>query len=212
MKLLLFSDLHCDTAAARNLVALSAKTDIAIGAGDFANGRQRLALTLDILRDLSCPAVYVPGNNESLEELTEACRDHPRTHVLHGTGITLNGLDIFGLGGAVPVTPFGSWSYDFSEEQAAELLRDFPAGGILVSHSPPFGLLDMASNGKHLGSQAVRKIVDERLPRLVVCGHIHASGGKQFQNGPTLVVNAGPAGMMVEMTGWNDQLGMTNDQ
>ena len=68
----------------------------------------------------------VAGNNESTAELAAACNDWPAATVLHGSSVTLAGQTFFGLGGGVPVTPFGSWSYDFSEEQAAELLRPCP--------------------------------------------------------------------------------------
>ena len=40
MRLLLFSDLHADTAAARRLLALAAQADVLVGAGDFGNLRR----------------------------------------------------------------------------------------------------------------------------------------------------------------------------
>ena len=42
--------------------------------------------------------------------------------MLHGSAVAIAGVTFFGLGGGVPVTPFGAWSYDFTEEQAANLL------------------------------------------------------------------------------------------
>ena len=54
------------------------------------------------------------------------------------------------------MTPFGPWSYDFTEEQAAELLAGCPRGCVLVSHSPPKGTVDVDSRGRSLGSVAVR--------------------------------------------------------
>jgi Icc-related predicted phosphoesterase len=107
----------------------------------------------------------------------------------------LDGVSFFGLGGAAPVTPFGSWSYDFSEDQARALLAGCPAGGVLVSHSPPHGLLDTDSSGRHLGSLAVRESIDQQQPVLVVCGHIHGSAGQQARLGRTTVINAGPQGV-----------------
>jgi hypothetical protein len=92
---------------------------------------------LDVVRDIDKPASLVAANNESTEELAEACRDWPQAHVLHGSGATIDGVEFFGLGGGVPVTPFGAWSYDFTEEQATELLSGCPKGCVLVSHSPP---------------------------------------------------------------------------
>ena len=174
----------------------SARTaDIVIGAGDFGNLRRQLPVCIDILRAIDKPAVLVAGNNESTEELIDACRNWPSAHVLHGSGITLAGVTFFGLGGGVPVTPFGSWSYDFTEEQAAELLSGCLAGGVLVSHSPPQGAVDVSSRGQSLGSVAVRQTVQRQRPILVVCGHIHACAGQQAMLGGTPVVNAGPQGI-----------------
>ena len=199
MKLLLFSDLHCDASAARDLVRRSAGVDVAIGAGDFGSGRRGVAVCIDVLRDLQCPAVVVPGNNESLDELRAACVGWETVHVLHGTGVEIAGRPFFGLGGGIPVTPFGDWSYDFTEDEAAELLKDFPAGGVLVTHSPPKGVLDIDAHGKSRGSTTVRDLLASKKPALVVCGHIHACGGRTEKVGDTLVVNAGPAGVVIQL-------------
>src|SRR5438270_13530255 len=128
MKLLLFSDLHADAAAARRLVERARAADVVVGAGDLGNLRRHLRTSLDILRAIDRPAVLVAGNNESTEELAEACRDWPAARVLHGSGTRVAGVEFFGLGGGVPVTPFGAWSYDFTEEQAAALLAGCPDG------------------------------------------------------------------------------------
>src|SRR5205085_59732 len=82
--------------------------------------------------DTGKPAVLVPGNNESADELAAACRGWPGCHVLHGTAAVVNGVPFFGVGGGIPVTPFGSWSYDFDERQGAALLAAAPAGCVLV--------------------------------------------------------------------------------
>jgi Icc-related predicted phosphoesterase len=195
MKLLLFSDLHADAHAARQLAARAPAFDVLVGAGDFGNVRQDVGVCIDVLRRVNVPAVLVPGNNESAEELTEACRDWPRAVVLHGTAATVAGVTFFGLGGGVPVTPFGAWSFDLTEKEAGSLLAGCPAGCVLVSHSPPRGAVDVSSRGQSLGSMAVRATVEHVRPRLVVCGHIHACAGRREQVGPTPVVNAGPGGV-----------------
>src|SRR5262245_18329711 len=177
MKLLLFSDLHCSMSAAHRMVELARGVDVAVGAGDFGQVRRRVDVCIEVLKDLPCPTVVVPGNNESLSELRAACDGWIGVHVLHGSGVTLGGVDFLGLGGGVPVTPFGDWSWDFSEAEAADLLKGFPAGGVLVSHSPPKGSLDTDSGGASRGSTAVRDAIVSKHPVLVVCGHIHACGG-----------------------------------
>lgn len=199
MRLLLFSDLHCDIRAAQALVERAKNVDVAIGAGDFAQVRRRVSACIDVLREMPCSTVVVPGNNESLDELRAACEGWSGVHVLHGGGITINGINFYGLGGGVPITPFGSWSFDFSEEEAAALLKDFPAGGVLVSHSPPKGCLDVDGGGSSRGSTAVRDLILNKRPALVVCGHIHACWGRTEMLGETTVLNAGPKGITFEL-------------
>lgn len=199
MKLLLFSDLHTDAASARRLVELAHGVDILVGAGDFASVRRNIRVCIDVLRAVDKPAVLVAGNNESTDELVEACRGWSQAHVLHGQGVTISGLSFFGLGAGVPVTPFGAWSYDLTEEQARTLLKDCPPGCVLVSHSPPKGAVDVSSRGLSLGSEAVRETILRVHPSLVVCGHIHESGGQQGVIDSTPVINAGPAGIIWEV-------------
>jgi len=195
MKLLLFSDLHCDATAAKWLVDRAAEVDVVVGAGDFATGRCGIQLTIDILRNIDQPAIVVPGNNESCDELREACRGWSTACVLHGVGARINEVDFYGLGGGIRVTPFGSWSYDFTEEQAEELLADWPYGGVIVSHSPPHGAVD-TSQERNLGSVALRTAIEDKSPRLVVCGHIHESARRSETIGTTAIVNAGPHGIL----------------
>lgn len=199
MKLLLFSDRHTDTSAARRIVELAEGADVVVGAGDFANIRRGISTCIEILREIQVPTVLVPGNNESYEELVAACAKWRNATVLHGTSVEIAGLPFFGIGGGIPITPFGDWSYDFSEDDAAHLLQGCPAGGVLVSHSPPKGAVDLSSSGQSLGSTAVRDAVIRLKPRLVVCGHIHGSAGQRGCIGNTPIINAGPGGVMVDI-------------
>ena len=93
------------------------------------------------------------------------------------------------------MTPFGAWSFDLTEAAAAELLERMPSGSVLVSHSPPKGLLDRDSRGRSLGSEAIRSAVEKLRPPLVVCGHIHASGGQKLRWLDSEILNAGPKGV-----------------
>ncbi len=198
MKLLLFSDIHTNKKRCQNLISLSKKTDILIGAGDIGSLRMGIRKTVSWLSEIEKPTLLVPGNAESFDELKEACNLWRSAIVLHGTGIELKGISFFGIGGGIPVTPFGSWSYDFSEEEAETLLEDCPENGVLISHSPPEGILDISSRGQHLGSTSIRQVIEKKNPRLVVCGHIHESGGRIEKLGDTIVVNAGPYGLLYE--------------
>lgn len=196
MRFLLFSDLHCDIAAAQNLVEMSREVDVVIGAGDFARMRRGLQETIDALAAIDRPSILVPGNNESYEELANACKVWPAANVLHGSGTEIDGIKFWGVGGAIPITPFGPSSYDFSEDEGQRLLADCPQGAILVSHSPPKGVVDESPSGESLGSLAVLETVKRCRLTLVVCGHIHSGSGRSTKLGSTQVVNAGPRGIL----------------
>jgi Icc-related predicted phosphoesterase len=196
MKLLLFSDLHSDFRIASKLVEMSRDVDVVVGAGDFCNVRRGLDEIIQAMSKINTPTVLVPGNSESDLELINACRAWDYTHVLHGGQANIDGVSYYGIGGGIPVTPFGSWSYDFTEKEAYNLLRECPPGGVLVSHSPPKGILDISSDGRSLGSQAVRDTLEQKKPELVVCGHIHGSAGQTKRFGDTTVINAGPYGVI----------------
>ena len=199
MKLLVFSDLHNDFHTAAKLVELSNTVDVVVGAGDFCVARQGLDEIIAPLSAITKPTVVVPGNSESDEELLQACRPWKSARVLHGRRVTIAKTPFFGIGGGIPITPFGSWSYDFTEDEAYDLLCDCPSGGVLVSHSPPAGVLDVSSDGRSLGSQAVRETILIKKPNLVVCGHIHGSAGQIDRIGKTTVINAGPQGIIWEL-------------
>lgn len=191
MRILAFSDLHLARARAADLVRASNDADLVIGAGDFCNMRQGLAEAMDLLQGITAPFVVVPGNAESYDELQAAA--NPGMRVLHGTGVDVNRLRVFGLGYGVPVTPFGSWSCDLSEEQAADMLRACETADILVLHSPPKGVADVTSGGQSVGSTAIHEAIERLQPRLALCGHIHDSWGQTGQIGKTQVVNLGPS-------------------
>ena len=114
MKLLLFSDLHSDFRTAARLVELSNDVDVVVGAGDFCNVRRGLEEIIKALSSIIKPAALVPGNSESYQELVNACRPWTDAHVLHGKQATIDGVFFYGIGGGIPITPFGSWSYDFA--------------------------------------------------------------------------------------------------
>jgi Icc-related predicted phosphoesterase len=193
MKLLAFSDLHCDLAQAESLVVASENADVVIGAGDFASQHSGLEETIGALSAIERPTVLVPGNNETDEALREACADWDAATVLHGDGTEIDGISFWGLGAGIPVTPWG-WSFDLDETEAAPLLNGCPEGGVLVVHSPPEGHVDRMASGHAIGSTAIRDAIEEHQPRLAVCGHIHDSWGERSRLGRTEIANLGPDG------------------
>jgi Icc-related predicted phosphoesterase len=198
VRLLAFSDLHRDTEQASRLVERSSEADVVIAAGDFASVHRGLEETIEALRPISVPTVLVPGNNETDDALRAACEGWESATVLHGQGVEIDGTRFYGLGAGVPITPW-DWSFDLDDEQAAERLAACPEGAVLVVHSPPKGHCDASSAGEHLGSEAILEAIEEKRPKLAVCGHIHEAWGSEDEIGPTKVINLGPEGHLIEV-------------
>lgn len=198
MKILAFSDLHRDLGQAAQLVAMAAEADAVIGAGDFASVHEGLKETIDALAAIEKPTVLVPGNNETADALREAASGWSAATVLHGEGTTVEGVEFYGLGAGIPVTPW-DWSFDLDDEAAAERLAACPEGAVLVLHSPPQGHCDASGDGTHFGSAALLRAIEQKRPRLAVCGHIHESWGCESRVGETPVRNLGPKGTWLEV-------------
>ena len=188
MRLLAFSDLHRNKRLAADLVKRSREADVVIGAGDFASIHVGLEKTIEVLSEIEKPSLLVPGNNEKEDALRKACLDWPAATVLHGETLELDGVRFFGLGAGIPTTPW-PWSFDLTDEEAEERLRDAPQGGVYVLHSPPKGHVD-----KGLGSEAILRAIEAKQPELAVCGHIHECWGDESRIGVSRVVNLGPEG------------------
>jgi uncharacterized protein len=198
MRILAFSDLHCDLEQGRRLVEMAADADVVIGAGDFASVHEGLPETICTLAAIEAPTVLVPGNNETADALRAAVDGWDSATVLHGEATTIEGTEFFGLGAGIPVTPW-DWSFDLDDEAATEMVAGCPEGAVLVLHSPPKGHCDSAGDGGNFGSPALLQAIEEKRPRLAVCGHIHESWGCESQIGPTPVRNLGPKGTWLEI-------------
>jgi Icc-related predicted phosphoesterase len=198
MRILAFSDLHCDLEQGARLVEMAAEADVVIGAGDFASMHEGLEETIDVLSGIETATVLVPGNNETADALREAAAGWSAATVLHGEGTAIDGTEFFGLGAGIPVTPW-DWSFDLDDDAATQMLSACPEGAVLVLHSPPKDHCDSAGGGGNFGSPSLLRTIEEKHPRLAVCGHIHESWGCESQIGPTPIRNLGPKGTWIEV-------------
>ena len=114
---------------------------------------------------------------------------------LNARGVMINDIGFFGVS-ASPISPLNT-PYEISEEEMySRILKAYleveSAGNkILVSHAPPYDTkLDRIHSGVHVGSTAVRNIIDEKQPDVAICGHIHEASGIETI-GRTIVVNCG---------------------
>jgi uncharacterized protein len=196
VRLLAFSDIHRDLDQARRIAEMARDADVVVAAGDFGSMHRGVAQLIDMLVVIETPTVLVPGNNETDDELRDACGGWKAATVLHGSGFEIDGVSFWGLGGGIPTTPW-PWSYDLTEEEAAAALASCPEGvDVLVLHSPPHGYLD---GPRSLGSTALLEAIERVQPRVAVCGHIHECAGQSAVVGSTRLWNLGPEGTWIDV-------------
>lgn len=97
--------------------------------------------------------------------------------------VTIDGIRFFGT----PWTPtFGSgWVFNADSEKQSAVSAAIPSGiDVLISHGPPYGILDRTLEGDLTGSRALAYDVRSRVvPRVHCFGHIHEAYGHIEQNG-----------------------------
>ena len=197
MKLLVFSDIHTDKRALEKLMAVEA--DIYVCAGDLVSWASGLDGMAELLRPHAGKMYMLPGNHESETDIARLCEKFGFQN-LHGRSIEMDGVHIAGLGYSNP-TPFNTPG-EYTEAQLAERLAPFAGLSplVLICHCPPKDTpLDRADEGKHFGSPAIRKFIDEEQPEYFFCGHIHEAEGMDAQMGRTRGRNVGKRGYLLEL-------------
>jgi len=78
---------------------------------------------------------------------------------------------------------FNNWAFMKTEEQLAKKFAKIPEGiDILVTHSPPYGILDVVKND-HLGSKSLADKVKQIKPKVHIFGHLHEGYGHEEHDG-----------------------------
>ena len=189
------SDLHNRQDVLEAILRDSAGADIIVFPGDLtdfgsaADAERILAQARRVI-----PIVFaVAGNcdNAAVDAALEAMGVS-----LSGRGVRVSEVGFFGVSG---IPPWQARMYCFPEE---DLLVRMNVGAaatadcrvrVAVTHVPPYGTkLDRTWLGSHVGSRAVREMVENERPALLLCGHIHEAQGIE-RLGSTLVVNCGAA-------------------
>jgi Icc-related predicted phosphoesterase len=172
------------------------KPDVILISGDITHFGRDLKI-IDLLKSVNehVKVLTVPGNcdtKEAIEKLNkynlnidEKCNE-------------INGIKFVGIGGSNR-TPFNTPN----EYEDEELFNKFLKGiknidknilknnFILVSHAPPKNTMADRVGDLHVGSESVRKIIEEYQPILCACGHIHESRCID-KIGETIIVNPSP--------------------
>lgn len=125
------------------------------------------------------------------------------------------GITMAGIGHFIEM----GWVREFSEEKIDKIIlaaieeeiarlffENVGRVDILISHQPPYGILDKVTSkeapkgwaGRHAGCRLLLEYIKKYHPRYVICGHIHEAKGKK-RVGRTTVINAGCCGNWQEL-------------
>lgn len=188
MKILAFSDLHHDEAALESLARLAKKYDHVFICGDIS----RTEIFADEVLKKFPNAFIVPGNWDN-EHVNKIFSSAPQW--VHGKRVELtNGLNVVGFGYSSP-TPFGTFG-ELSEDEIYSSMSKLKIdeNTLLLLHCPPKGHFDGAFL-RHVGSESIRKIIEEKKPFAAFFGHVHEHEGTEVF-GETTLVKLPPANHM----------------
>lgn len=127
--------------------------------------------------------IFVAGNHDWLFEINGKLAQSllgSTVVYLQDSFVEIENLKIYGS----PWQPrFFDWAFNLNRgAEIAAKWRLIPADtDILITHGPPFGVLDLAPRGifpdEHTGCEELIKVVTRIQPKLHVFGHIHHSYG-----------------------------------
>ncbi len=181
-KLLVISDVHGSMKSLNRIKAVYHKEepDLAVICGDITHfGPKEMASKFLSRMDLN--AIGVIGNCDP-PEVKDVYEENDGTY-LHLNPTRKNGISFLGLSGSK------------HDKETLKRFRGISLSNdidVFVLHQPPYGYLDKASRGKHLGEEALLPMIDEAEPRLVLSGHVHEDRGI-IEERNTIYLNPGPA-------------------
>jgi len=199
MRILVIGDIHNDVESMLQFLdkASQLNYDIIVCPGDFTDvapkgfSQEEIGrLVIEELKSTGKPLIAVPGNWD-----IDIVKLFDEDNIgVHGKGKIIDGIGFYGFGGAK--TPFGT-AYEPTEAEidvgirkAYEDVKDVKFK-ILVTHNPPKNTkLDMIASGAHVGSETVRKFIEEHEPQAAICAHIHEARGVD-EIGSTKIINPG---------------------
>lgn len=180
MKILHISDTHGCHRRLHDLL----QADIVVHSGDFTmNGSEQEALDfMNWFCDLPHPhKIFICGNHD--ECLYGATIDglDGNVHYLCNSGVEIEGLKFYGI----PMF-MGDCITDRQSRHYANIPEDTD---ILITHTPPFGILDY-DDSINYGSEELLGHITAVQPRLHLFGHIHSQYGITSLNGTTFANGA----------------------
>lgn len=130
--------------------------------------------------------LFQKGQFMAIDLLKENC---PDAIYLEDSGCVVDGIRFWG-------SPWQPWFFDW----AFNLPRDSEAiqrkwdlipkeTDVLLTHTPPYGIMDITREGKHVGCERLTQSLQRIQPKAHIFGHIHESYGI-LERGGTIFANA----------------------
>jgi Icc-related predicted phosphoesterase len=92
------------------------------------------------------------------------------------------------------------WAHTTTDQAVDNVTWLFkPPADIVVSHSPPFGILDVAPGNRHIGSRGLLKYIEHHRPKLVISGHAHECSNGYMNYKGTRVYNVATMWRVIEL-------------
>jgi Icc-related predicted phosphoesterase len=127
-----------------------------------------------ILESASKPVFYVTGNHDI------ACWETTQYFInIENKKVEIGSYSIFGLKDTFRLAKS---KFRYSSKVASHI----DSNTILVSHSPPYGVLDVTKTVRrrdhrlvttHIGNKKIRKLIEKRHPKYCLFGHVHEGLG-----------------------------------
>jgi uncharacterized protein len=198
MKILAFSDVHGSMKALSHLRKRSLQAELVLCCGDISIFEQDLPRLVHELSHFKVPVLVLPGNHEPSARLKKLCSQHKNLVYMDNRIFESDELFVFGSQGngfALVDRQFEAVHKAFMPKLKERKGKDF----ILMTHAPPYGTaLDRIGDG-HTGNKSIRRFIMETKPVLAFSGHIHENRGRKDKLGRTVLLNPGPAGIMVTL-------------
>ncbi len=173
LKILCVADVQGDMKIWKNIekAIKKHKPDVVINAGDFMDKRD----SKKIFDKTKVKTFFVHGNwDMNLETDNEE-----NVSILNNMMEEYKGYYFLGVD-----------SRFFFHKEMYEITKDIdPSKLVLITHEPPFGILDLSYLGNNAGLIEFREFTDTKCPIMHVFGHIHESSGI-LEHEKTLYVNA----------------------
>lgn len=160
-------------------------------AGSFSDYETNLTAILETFDRQRKITKAVPGNMDPEEQCVEKLIEFRMN--LHKNIASFERFEAVGFGGGL--TPFGT-PFEPDEQAIADTVQQLhermqAETRVAVIHQPPRDTTVDITDGDHVGSQAVRGLLEEADFDLLLTGHIHEARGTDELAG-TQILNPGP--------------------